>query len=90
METLKQRQYSPMPMEEQVVIFYSAKNGFISNVPDNDIDRFNRGLVACVKEKDPGILEDIRKSGDFSQETEAKLKSLTEQYLSSFVVSKSL
>ena len=88
METIKQRQYVPVPMEEQVVIFYSAKHGYITNIPTYDIARFNNGLIAYVKEKEPGILADIRDTNDFTKQTEEKLKALADVYLNEFVVSK--
>ncbi|MCL1905735.1 MAG: F0F1 ATP synthase subunit alpha [Clostridiales bacterium] len=87
MDTLKQRQYATVPMEEQVVIFYGAKNGYVTDIPSYDVNRFNRGLVSYVKENDPGILEDIRATNDFSAQTEEKLKALADQYLSTFKIS---
>ena len=88
METIKQRQYSPVPMEEQVVIFYVAKHGHIADIPLYDVDRFHRDFVSYVKENDPGILEDIRNTKDFSPETEARLKTIADRYQSSFKISK--
>jgi F-type H+-transporting ATPase subunit alpha len=88
METIKQRQYVPVPMEEQVVIFYSAKNGYMTDIPTYDVVRFNNGLVSYVKEKDPSILDDIRDTRDFSQKTEERLNALAKQYKSAFVISK--
>ena len=88
METIKQRQYVPVPMEEQVVIFYGAKHGYITDIPTYDVARFNSGFVSFVKEKDPSILDDIRDTRDFSQQAEERLKALAEQYKGAFVVSK--
>jgi len=87
METLKQKQYTPVPLEEQVVIFFSAKNGYIAGIPSHDVSRFNRGLVSYVNENDPGILEDIRNSKDFSQNSEQRLKALADKYKSDFRIS---
>ena len=88
METIKQRQYSPVPMEEQVVIFYAAKQGYIADVPLYDVDRFHHEFVAYIKENDPSILDDIRSTGDFSQQTEEKLRSTADTYRSNFKISK--
>ena len=88
METIKQRQYSPVPMEEQVVVFYIAKQGYISDIPAYDVDRFHRNFITYVKEKDQGILSDIRDSGDFSQETEGRLRVLADEYQSNFKTSR--
>ncbi len=84
MDTLKQQQYSPLAMEEQVVILFCAKNDALEEVQFFDVSRFNAGLLAYVKEKAPDILEDIRKSGDFSQETEKKLREVMEIYKKDF------
>jgi F-type H+-transporting ATPase subunit alpha len=89
METLKQRQYTPVPMEEQVIIFYSAKHGYITDIPIYDVYRYNNGFVAYVKENGPDILNDIRNTKDFSAQTEDRLKALADQYKKIFVVSKS-
>jgi len=87
METLKQRQYSPVNMEDQVVILYSAKHGYINTIPTYDIDRFNSGLVSYVKDMDPGILDDIRETKNFSPQTEDRLKAVADRYKEAFVVS---
>jgi F-type H+-transporting ATPase subunit alpha len=87
METLKQRQYTPVPMEEQVIIFYSAKHGYITDIPIYDVYRYNNGFVAYVKENGPDILNDIRNTKDFSTQTEDRLKTLADQYKKTFVVS---
>jgi len=89
MDTLKQKQYTPMPMEEQVVVLYCAKNGYLADVPFYDVDRFNRVLVSYVKENDPGILTEIRNSNDFIPEVESRLKGLADKYKETFKLSNS-
>ena len=90
MEALKQKQYTPVPLEEQVILFYSAKNGYLANIPTYDVHRFNHGLLSYVKDDDPGILDDIRDTNDFSQKTEERLKTVADNYKKGFVVSKPL
>jgi len=87
MDTLKQKQYAPMPMEEQVVTLYSAKQGYLADIPSFDVDRFNRGLLAHVKEKEPGVLTTISESKEFTDETEGRLKAVLAAYKSSFKAS---
>jgi F-type H+-transporting ATPase subunit alpha len=84
MDTIKQRQYAPVPMEEQVVILFCAKAGFIDDLPFFDVERFNRGLVNYVKEKYPGIIDGIRETNDFTQEAQDTLKTAAAEYRSSF------
>jgi len=88
MEALKQKQYTPVPLEEQVVIFYSAKKGYLTDIPIYDVHRFNRGLLSHVKDDDPGILEDIRDTKDISQQTAERLRIVADKYKKDFVISK--
>ena len=90
METIKQRQYSPVPMEEQVIVFYVAKHKYVDDIPTYDVDRFHREFVAFVKERDPGILNEIKDTSEFSQQIEEKLKALADRYLKEFKISKPL
>ena len=84
METLKQRQYVLLPMEEQVIVLYCAKHGYLSGLPYYDVSRFNQGLVAYVKSNDAGILDDIRSANDFTSETETRLKAAADKYKDTF------
>ena len=84
MDTLKQRQYAPLPMEEQVVVLYCAKHGYLTELPFYDVPRFNQGLVTYLKENNKKILDDIRTSKVFSPETEAALKAAADKYKETF------
>jgi F-type H+-transporting ATPase subunit alpha len=86
MDMLKQRQYSPMPMEEQVAALYCAKRGYLSDIPYYEVERFNKGFVAFIKEKDAGILEEIRATKDFTHGHEERLKAVADSYRSAFKV----
>jgi F-type H+-transporting ATPase subunit alpha len=80
MDTLKQRQYAPIPMEEMVVTLYCAKNGYLSDVSYYDVERWNKGLIAYVKENAAGILKEIRVTNEFSKDTEENLKKAAAAY----------
>ena len=84
MNTLKQKQYAPFSMEEQVVILYCAKQGYLLNIPYYDVDRYNQGLVSFVKEQYPGILKDVRETNDFSAQTEERLIEAADKYRDEF------
>ena len=84
MDTLKQQQYSPLAMEEQVVVLYCAKNKYLTDIQFYDVPRFNAGLLSFVKEISPGILKSIRETKDLTPETEEKLRAVTDQYRSEF------
>jgi F-type H+-transporting ATPase subunit alpha len=79
-ELLKQPQYQPMPMEEQVVVIYAGVNGYLDAIKVSDIGRYEQQLLDQVRSEDSGILEAIRSSGDLSGETEGKLKGLLESF----------
>ena len=84
-ELLKQPQYRPLPVEEQVVAIYAGVNGFIDNVPVSDVTRFEEGLMSAVRANHQDILDDIRAKQTISDETDAKLKSAIETYENAFV-----
>jgi len=87
MKTIKQSQYTPVPMEEQVIILFCAKNGYFTDIPDHDVQRFNTGLVAHVQEKCPDIPEEIRITKDLTHQTGSRLKALAEEYQKAFITS---
>jgi F-type H+-transporting ATPase subunit alpha len=74
MEALKQRQYSPMPLEEQVAVLYCAKHGYLNDVSYFDVSGYIRSFIIFLKESDPGILEAIRDTGDLAPDIEERLK----------------
>ncbi len=84
-ELLKQPQYQPLPVEEQVVAIYAGVNGFIDDVPVNDVTRFEEGLMSAVRANHTDILDDIREKRAISDETDTKLKSAIETYAKSFI-----
>ena len=84
METLKQRQYNPMPQEEQVAALYCAKFGYLDSVPYFDVSRYIRSFIAHIKEADPWILDTIRETADFSKEAEERMKAAADQFGAAF------
>jgi F-type H+-transporting ATPase subunit alpha len=83
-ELLKQAQFSPLKMEEQVVVIYAGVNGYLDPLPVNRIKAFEDGLLAHFRSKHADILETIRDSGDLSDAVAAKLKSAVESFAKSF------
>ena len=84
-ETLKQPQYSTLPVEEQVVILYSATNKYLMDLPVNKVSKFNKELVEYVKDKYPRILTDIAKTGNIDDENIKLLKTAVEEFKGQFV-----
>jgi F-type H+-transporting ATPase subunit alpha len=83
-ELLKQAQFSPLKMEEQVVVIYAGVNGYLDPLPVNRIKAFEDGLLAHIRAKNADILEAVRGSGDLSDAVALKLKSAVESFAKSF------
>ncbi len=83
LQVLKQGQYEPMPMEEQVIQLYAGIHGFVDQVETDRVDDFISGLVSYIRSNQPDILEAIRTTEDLSSETESKLQKAIETYRSS-------
>ena len=83
-EMLKQPQYSPMPVEEQVVAIYSGVRGYLDRVPVGDVQRFQTELLRAVRAKSPDILNAIRTEKALSKDTEDKLKALLDDFAKGF------
>jgi F-type H+-transporting ATPase subunit alpha len=83
-EMLKQPQYSPMPVEEQVVAIYSGVRGYLDRVPVGDVQRFQADLLRAVRAKSPEILQTIRIEKALSKDTEDKLKALLDDFAKGF------
>ena len=70
--TLNQPQYQPWPMEEQVVALYAGVNGFLDDIPVDQVPRFQDELREYMR-AEGSILKEIKETGDLSDETEQKL-----------------
>ncbi|MDX6749449.1 F0F1 ATP synthase subunit alpha [Geminicoccaceae bacterium 1502E] len=83
-ELLKQPQFSPMPMEEQVAVIYAGVNGYLDKIAVADVGRFERELLEELRSGGSEILVAIRDSGDLASETEQKLKTLLDGFTKRF------
>ena len=83
-EVLKQAQFSPYAMEEQVVAIFSGVNGFLDSIPVDEVVRFESALMGAVRGKGADILEAIRTDEAISDATEEKLKSFIGDFVGSF------
>ncbi len=83
-ELLKQPQFSPLRMEEQVAVIYAGVNGYLDKLSLNQVRPFEDGLLAFLRAKHAPLLEAIRSSNDLSSDSEAKLKAAVESFASSF------
>ena len=76
-ELLKQPQYSPMPMEEQVVVIYAGVNGYLDKLPVNQVREFETGLLSLLRSEHRALLDSIRTEGQLTDQIRASLKSFT-------------
>ena len=83
-EMLKQPQYKPMPVENQVIIIYAATKRYLLDIPVEDVLRFEGELIEFVSTKYPEILESIRETKQMDEETEKKLIQAIEECKKSF------
>ncbi len=79
-ELLKQEQYKPLAVADQVLSIYAGVNGFLDNVPVNKIREFEQGLLAYIKEKHPNIREDIVTKKKIDDEFGGKLKQIISEF----------
>jgi F-type H+-transporting ATPase subunit alpha len=82
-EVLKQGQYQPMAVEQQVMIIFAVSNGFIDDVEVAKVRDWEAGFHEYMKAQFPQIGDKIRKEKVVSKETEAELKRAIEQYKAS-------
>jgi F-type H+-transporting ATPase subunit alpha len=83
-ELLKQPQFSPLKMEEQVVVIWAGTNGYLDPLPVSKVRAFEEGLLAFMRTKHADILNTIRDTRDLSDETAAKLKAAVQEFVKTF------
>ncbi|WP_062132170.1 F0F1 ATP synthase subunit alpha [Demequina aestuarii] len=86
MELLKQPQYTPYPVEDQVVSIWAGTKGKLDKVPVADVLRFERELIDHLR-RSTSVLTDIAESGKMSDENETALEAAIDDYLSTFLAS---
>ena len=83
-ELLKQPQFSPMPVEEQVVSIFAGTRGYLDRIEVNKVTTFEARMLSELRAAQPGILEAIRTEGAISKETENKLTAFLDGFAKSF------
>ncbi len=79
-ELLKQNQYSPMSVAQQVIAVFSGVRGYLDNIELNEIQNIEKKIYEKVKSLSPEIIENINNTGKLDEETEKKLVSLIEEF----------
>jgi F-type H+/Na+-transporting ATPase subunit alpha len=83
-ELLKQPQFSPLKMEEQVCVIYAGVNGYLDPIPVARVKAFEEGLLSLLRGQQGDLLKAIRDSGDLNDATAAKLKGVVDGYAKTF------
>ena len=84
-ELLKQAQFSPLKMEEQVAVIYAGVNGYLDKVALEKVKPFEEALLNNLRAQNMPILDDIRTTKDLTDATAAKLKAVVEQVQKTFL-----
>jgi F-type H+-transporting ATPase subunit alpha len=83
-ELLKQPQFSPVPVEEQVVAIFAGVRGYLDKIEVGKVTGFERQMLDQVRLREPGILEAIRNDREIKPETEKKLAAFLDGFAKSF------
>ena len=83
-ELLKQGQYSPLTVPEQVVVIYSGVNGYLDGLEVSEIVDFEKETLSEIKNKHPEIIEALNKEKELSEENSKKLKEFFDNFITNF------
>lgn len=84
MEILKQPQYSPVPVEKQIVLLYIVGKGHLIEVPLEDVRRFEQEFLMFIDNNHPDILTTIKNSKQINEETMDKIDKIVVEFKSTF------
>ena len=84
-EILKQPQYTPFEMEDQVVSIWAATNGYLDDIPVDQVRRFERELLDFVHSRYSDITSTIRETGNLDDDLVERLKSAVQEFKDGFV-----
>ncbi|MBV8133270.1 MAG: F0F1 ATP synthase subunit alpha [Alphaproteobacteria bacterium] len=83
-ELLKQPQFAPVPVEEQVVAIFAGTRGYLDTVEVSDVGRFESSMLSELRSKRPALLEAIRDAGEISPEVEKGLGEFVDGFVRTF------
>ena len=83
-QILKQPQYKPVPVEEQVVSIFAGVNGYLDKVRVEYINQFENNLIEHFRNKQKKLLETIKKDQEVKESTEKQLHDVVKSFLSSY------
>jgi F-type H+/Na+-transporting ATPase subunit alpha len=85
-ELLKQGQFAPMSMEEQVIVIYAGGNGFIDDYPVSVIGRYESELMSFMKSRKQPLIDELKSTGALGADTEKQLRDALTEFAKQFSV----
>jgi F-type H+/Na+-transporting ATPase subunit alpha len=83
-ELLKQKQFSPLPFEEQTCSIFAGTNGYLDGIPVSDVTRFEEAMLADLRANHADVLKGIRDSRDFSDDSKKALVAALDKFVKTF------
>jgi len=83
-ELLKQDQYVPMSVEQQILVIFAGTNGYVDDVPVNAVKRFESEMLKFAASKYADLLKDIASKKQLDDELKSRVKALIEEFKKSF------
>jgi len=80
-ELLKQKQYVPMPAEEQVCVLFAGVRGYLDKIQTSDIGKFEKGYLDFLRSKHQALLDTIRTEGKISDKTNEDIKQVLDEFI---------
>jgi F-type H+/Na+-transporting ATPase subunit alpha len=83
-ELLKQKQFAPLPFEEQTCSIFAGTNGYLDGIPATDVTRYEEAMLADLRANHADILKAIRDSRDFSDDSKKALMAALDKFTKNF------
>ncbi len=84
-ELLKQPQYQPFTVEEQIISIFAGTQGYLDELPVSGVAEFEAALLKCFRDEFPELLEELRTTGTLPDELSEKLRKVIADFKSHFV-----
>jgi len=88
-EVLKQGQYVPMPVSEQIIVLYAAINGYVDDLPVGDVQRFEEELLVFIREKKKDVIDALAEQAELTDDLNQKIVALIGEFKGRFRASDS-
>jgi F-type H+/Na+-transporting ATPase subunit alpha len=83
-ELLKQKQYAPMPFEEQTASIFAGTNGYLDGIPVADVTRYEEAMLADMRANNAGVLKTIRDTKDLGDDAKKALVAALDKFTKTF------